>query len=236
MFGHNKTLVSLKSLVLICGGLNFFSSWTIITIYAPLDTIDYKPKSHVTNMEWTSEPMLKRKVVVRPSLLRRIVMAGGTSHQVSWIAQLASSSVFAAPETNNDNYILWCLVKGDSVPFMVTTPSNHNISQLQHIIHSEGTHGVFSGIDAKDLVLLKVSVFQRATRILWLTFLHFQVAINLDAHDEDSLSHLRIVVVHVVEKLTVWKRVSDYWSSQPPDGQIDIFVEPHDTGEHTPCI
>ena len=93
----------------------------------------------------------------------------------------------------------------------------------------------FVGIDAKDLVLLKVSVFQRATRILWLTLLHFQVAINLDAHDEDSLSHLRIAEVDIVEKLTVWKRVSDYWSLQP-DGQIDIFVEPRDTGEHTPCI
>ena len=39
MFGHNKTLVSLKSLVLICGGLNFFSSRTIIMIYVPLDAI-----------------------------------------------------------------------------------------------------------------------------------------------------------------------------------------------------
>ena len=79
-------------------------------------------------------------------------------------------------------------------------------------------------------------MFQWATRILWLTLLHFQVSINLDAHDEDSLSRLRISEVDSVEKLTVWKRVSDYWSLQPSDGQIDIFVEPRDTGEHTPCI
>jgi len=51
---------------------------------------------------------------------------------------------------------LWCNVKGDSVLFKVKAGIHDDISDMKKLIHHEGKNGVFSGVDAKDLVLWKV--------------------------------------------------------------------------------
>jgi hypothetical protein len=52
---------------------------------------------------------------------------------------------------------LWCLIEGDSMPFEVTAPVNANINRLKEVVREKGKNGVLGNVDAKDLVLLKVS-------------------------------------------------------------------------------
>ena len=51
---------------------------------------------------------------------------------------------------------LRCLVEGDSAPFTLTVPLNVEVGDLKEIVHEKGQNGALSGVDAKDLVLLKV--------------------------------------------------------------------------------
>ena len=57
-----------------------------------------------------------------------------------------------------------------------------------------------------------------------------QVKIDLETHDEDSISHLKLKELEDVEKLT-WKSVEKYWSHQPPITDLHIIVKVPATGE-----
>ena len=75
----------------------------------------------------------------------------------------ASLSVPSAHETNNgSNHKLWCLVQGDSMPFMVTTSSNNRIFELQQLVYNQKDKGVLQDVNASDLALWKVSSFQKS--------------------------------------------------------------------------
>ena len=54
----------------------------------------------------------------------------------------------------------------------------------------------------------------------------WQVDVDLNAYDEDSISHLEINEDHEgVQKLAAWNLVSNYWSGPSPYGRLDIFVK-----------
>ena len=53
----------------------------------------------------------------------------------------------------------WCLVDGDSMVFDVTAPANVSISRLKELVQKKGDRGILRDVDAKDLVLWKVSIF-----------------------------------------------------------------------------
>ena len=74
----------------------------------------------------------------------------------------ASSSVPSAHETNGSNRKLWCLVQGDSTPFMVTTPSNNRTFELQQLVYNQKDKDVLQDVNASDLALWKVSSFQKS--------------------------------------------------------------------------
>ena len=60
----------------------------------------------------------------------------------------------------------------------------------------------------------------------------WQVDVDLNAHDKDSISRLEIEEDDKgVQKLTEWNLVSNYWSSQSPNGRLDIFVKLPAAGE-----
>jgi hypothetical protein len=52
---------------------------------------------------------------------------------------------------------LWCLIIGDLTPFIVSISPNNYIAELKKAIYEEAKNGALQGVDAKDLVLLKVS-------------------------------------------------------------------------------
>ena len=51
---------------------------------------------------------------------------------------------------------LWYLVERDATPFEVTAPVNANINRLKELVHEKRKNGVFSNVDASDLILWKV--------------------------------------------------------------------------------
>jgi hypothetical protein len=51
---------------------------------------------------------------------------------------------------------LRCLVEGDSIPFVITASADTEIGEFKEIIHEKGKNRALSGVDAWDLVLLKV--------------------------------------------------------------------------------
>jgi hypothetical protein len=84
-------------------------------------------------------------------------MEQGTSSRLSSIAHRNSRS--------DANCTLSCLVKGDSAPFMITARLDDKISKLQSLVYKQKVMGILCDINAADLVLLKVGVFQNSTQI-----------------------------------------------------------------------
>jgi len=54
---------------------------------------------------------------------------------------------------------IYCLVQGDSRFFPVTTNSDGDVADLKKLIQEQRQHGILHNINAKDLVLWKVGVF-----------------------------------------------------------------------------
>ena len=92
------------------------------------------------------------------------------------------SAMNAAHSADNSTFRLWCIVGGnsqgsDSQPFQVTVPTNNNIFELKQHIYEEIKNGIPSNINAKDLILWKVSSYHQFLRFalcilmvwLWLT-------------------------------------------------------------------
>jgi hypothetical protein len=48
------------------------------------------------------------------------------------------------------------------MPFMVTTPSNNRIFELQQLVYNQKDKGVLQDVNASDLALWKVSSFQKS--------------------------------------------------------------------------
>ena len=71
---------------------------------------------------------------------------------------------------------LWCLIEGDAL-IPVTVAANKSIAVLKEHIYAKGKTSAFGAIDAKDLVLLKVSdilesgsnIYVRFVRLIYLT-------------------------------------------------------------------
>ena len=59
---------------------------------------------------------------------------------------------------DNSTRILWCLVQGDSRLFKATL-NNGTVYDLKKLIQELRKNGVFRNVDAKDLVLWKVGLF-----------------------------------------------------------------------------
>jgi hypothetical protein len=57
-------------------------------------------------------------------------------------------------------HTLWCLIEGESTVFSVMAPLNTNINDLKELIRGKGVYGALRGVDAKDLILFKVRLFQ----------------------------------------------------------------------------
>ena len=59
--------------------------------------------------------------------------------------------------------VLWCIVSAEQTPtpFMIKAPTNIDIGDLKEAIKEKGKNGVLGRIDAKDLVLWKVSTSLR---------------------------------------------------------------------------
>jgi len=52
---------------------------------------------------------------------------------------------------------LWCLIKGDSIAFRVTPLGKAGIDDLKGLVREPCKNGILRDVDAKDLVLWKVS-------------------------------------------------------------------------------
>jgi hypothetical protein len=62
------------------------------------------------------------------------------------------------PAMANDTHrVLWCLIKGESIPFEVIAPANASIYQLKKLIRVEKENGALQDVDAANLMLGKVS-------------------------------------------------------------------------------
>ena len=60
------------------------------------------------------------------------------------------------PDIKTSRRLLRCFVEGDSAPFTLTVSVNKEIDDLKVLIHGECQNGAMSGVDATDLVLLRV--------------------------------------------------------------------------------
>jgi hypothetical protein len=58
---------------------------------------------------------------------------------------------------NDTHRMFWFLIKGDSNPFEIAVPDNASISRLQKLVWEERKNGALRGVDAADLMILKVS-------------------------------------------------------------------------------
>ena len=78
----------------------------------------------------------------------------GKGHQVSAskVAQ-GTSSLWS----ENTSCRLFCLVEGEAEVFLVPVEGDKVISELKELVHEKGKNGVFASVDAKELMLLKVS-------------------------------------------------------------------------------
>jgi hypothetical protein len=57
-----------------------------------------------------------------------------------------------------DTYrVFWFFIKGDSRAFEMTVPDNISISRLKDMVWEKRKNGVLRGVDAADLMVLKVS-------------------------------------------------------------------------------
>lgn len=74
-------------------------------------------------------------------------------------SRIASARNPAAAMADDTIHTLWCLVEGESIVFEVTASANASINRLKELIREKGKNGALGNIDAKDLVLLKVSPF-----------------------------------------------------------------------------
>jgi hypothetical protein len=74
-------------------------------------------------------------------------------------SSIASARNPAAAIADDTIHTLWCLVEGDSMVFEVTASANASINRLKELVREKGKNGALGNIDAKDLVLLKVSPF-----------------------------------------------------------------------------
>jgi hypothetical protein len=74
-------------------------------------------------------------------------------------SSIASARNPAAAIADDTIHILWCLVEGDSTVFEVTASVNASINRLKELVREKGKNGALGNIDAKDLVLLMVSLF-----------------------------------------------------------------------------
>jgi hypothetical protein len=61
----------------------------------------------------------------------------------------------------DDNRVLRCLVSGDTTSFKVAVPAEGDVVDLEELVLEKGRKGILHDVDAKDLVLWKVSHFQR---------------------------------------------------------------------------
>jgi hypothetical protein len=65
---------------------------------------------------------------------------------------------------------LWCLIEGDTL-IPVSVAANKPIAILKELIYAKGKSSAFGGIDAKDLVLWKVSDILESTSNIYVPFL-----------------------------------------------------------------
>ena len=65
---------------------------------------------------------------------------------------------------------LLCLIEGDTV-IPVSVAANKSIAILKELVYAKGKSSVFGGIDAKDLVLWKVSDILKSTSNIYVPFL-----------------------------------------------------------------
>ena len=72
---------------------------------------------------------------------------------------MANNPPHVATQADNAVCVLWCVVSREQTPFMIKAPANVNISELKEAIKEKGDNGVLGRIDAKDLVLWKVSTY-----------------------------------------------------------------------------
>jgi len=56
----------------------------------------------------------------------------------------------------SEERMLWCLIQGESTPFMVTAPVDINIFQLKELVREKGIDSTKTSVLAKDLILWKV--------------------------------------------------------------------------------
>lgn len=57
----------------------------------------------------------------------------------------------------NNTRVIWCILKGDSVPFRIAAHIDATVDELKELIRSPKESGALRGIDAADLVLRKAS-------------------------------------------------------------------------------
>jgi hypothetical protein len=78
----------------------------------------------------------------------------------------AGTSSEGAPDRD-----LLCLIEGDTVVIPVSVAANKPIAILKDLIHAKRKSSAFGGIDAKDLVLWKVSDILESTSNIYVPFL-----------------------------------------------------------------
>jgi hypothetical protein len=140
------------------------------------------------------------------------------------------ASMSQLPSSANGDLQLLCLIRGQSIVFPITAPRNCLVANLKELVHVKGFERSSDTL-AKDLVLWKVA-FNAFCYILRLTSPPSQVDIYLNTHTKDSLSRFDVKEDDKgVQKLTEWELVSDYWSTQPANGRLQVFVNLPASGE-----
>jgi hypothetical protein len=147
---------------------------------------------------------------------------------------LAPTAMFATSVSSQDGSCqLNCLIKGESIIFLVTAGCNCMVSDLKEDVQRKEAMGILKDIDPHTLELWKVSAIDESRcEVTWLTPTHQQVSIDLKNHDKHSLSHLKLESREGTKELAPWKSVEGYWSSQPSSTTcLHIVVKASDTGE-----
>ena len=115
---------------------------------------------------------------------------------------------------------LWCLVKGDESVFCVTVPMTARVAQLKELIHRKKERGSFR----------QLSTFSRygTSTMCYVAILRWslsQVDMALESQ-QDKFSGLSFSPEHKDVTLVAnpWDPVSDFWTRQPSELHLHIFV------------
>ena len=133
-------------------------------------------------------------------------------------------------KSESNTFRLHCLIEGDTTVSVFDISGHAEIGILKKCIH-EGAGRFLKPVDAKDLILVKVSLQ------IWHSCFNYviifdQVKIDLPKH-QDSLQSITATSQEVenATELRDWEPISKFWQSSPPGHMLSVFATLVPAGE-----